>query len=56
LRQLIANIDDARVPLGLVSQYVGDMLIERSEAAMSQRVIADKVGAVVNRYRRACAK
>jgi D-tagatose-1,6-bisphosphate aldolase subunit GatZ/KbaZ len=53
LRRLFANIDDARVPPGLVSQFAGEMLLERSEPTLSQRVIAAKVDAVVGRYRRA---
>ena len=54
LRQLFANIDAVHVPLGLVSQHVGDMLSERREPTLSQRVVAARVEAVVNRYRRAC--
>ena len=53
LRRLFANIDDARVPPGLVSQFAGEMLLERSETTLSQRLIAAKVEAVVTRYRRA---
>ena len=53
LRRLFANVDDARVPPGLVSQFAGEMLLERSEPTLSQRLIAAKVEAVVTRYRRA---
>ena len=53
LRQLFGNVDGARVPPGLVSQYAGDMLLDRSEAKLSRRVVAAKVEAVVDRYRRA---
>ena len=53
LGRLFANVDSARVPPGLVSQFVGDMLLERPEPTLSARVVAAKVGAVVARYRRA---
>jgi D-tagatose-1,6-bisphosphate aldolase subunit GatZ/KbaZ len=55
LARLFANVDAAAVPPGLVSQFVGDMLIDRPEPKLSQRVIAAKVGAVVAKYRSACA-
>ena len=54
LRRLFANIDAARTSLGLISQFAGDMLRERREPSLSQRVVAAKVEAVVERYRRAC--
>ena len=54
LARLYANIDAAPVSPGLVSQCVGDMLLERREPKLSQRVISAKVEAVVGRYRRAC--
>jgi len=53
LGRLFANVDSARVPPGLVSQFVGDMLLERPEPTLSARVVAAKVGTVVARYRRA---
>jgi D-tagatose-1,6-bisphosphate aldolase subunit GatZ/KbaZ len=53
LRRLFANADSARPPPGLVSQFGGDMLLERSEPTLSQRLVAAKVGTVVARYRRA---
>jgi len=53
LGRLFANVDAARVPPGLVSQCVGDMLLDRPEPTLSARVVAAKVGAVVARYRRA---
>ncbi|MDE3175402.1 MAG: class II D-tagatose-bisphosphate aldolase, non-catalytic subunit [Pseudomonadota bacterium] len=56
LRRLFANIDAAAPPLGLVSQYVGDLLLERREPSLSQRVVAAKVEAVVGMYRRACGE
>jgi D-tagatose-1,6-bisphosphate aldolase subunit GatZ/KbaZ len=55
LQALIANIDSARVPPGLVSQFVGEMLLDDDAAPLSQRIIQTKVGAVVAKYRRACA-
>ncbi len=54
LRRLFANIDAAPLSLGLVSQFAGDMLRERRETSLSQRVVAAKVEAVLERYRRAC--
>jgi len=53
LGRLFASLDAARIPPGVVSQAVGEMLIERSEPTLSARVIAAKVGAVVDKYRRA---
>jgi D-tagatose-1,6-bisphosphate aldolase subunit GatZ/KbaZ len=53
LGRLFASVDGARVPPGVVSQAVGDMLLERAERTLSARVIAAKVEAVVGRYRRA---
>jgi D-tagatose-1,6-bisphosphate aldolase subunit GatZ/KbaZ len=53
LGRLFASLDAARIPPGVVSQAVGDMLLERAEPSLSARVIAAKVGAVVGRYRRA---
>jgi D-tagatose-1,6-bisphosphate aldolase subunit GatZ/KbaZ len=53
LRRLIANVDAGAVPPGLVSQYLGDMLLARDEPTLSRRAIAAKVGAVVGQYRRA---
>ena len=53
LRQLIENVDARAIPMGLVSQCLGDMLMERDEPSLSKRAFAAKVGAVVMRYRRA---
>jgi len=53
LGRLLATVDAARVPPGVVSQAVGEMLLERGEPTLSARVIAAKVGNVVGRYRRA---
>jgi D-tagatose-1,6-bisphosphate aldolase subunit GatZ/KbaZ len=53
LGRLFANVDAARVAPGLVSQFAGDMLLERREPTLSARVVAAKVGAVVAKYRRA---
>src|SRR5208337_3639918 len=47
------RIDAASVPPGLVSQFVGEMLLDGGEAPLSKRIIQAKVGAVVARYRRA---
>jgi len=55
LETLLANIDSARVPVGLVSQFVGQMLPDDRTTPLSERIIQTKVGAVVERYRRACA-
>ena len=49
---LTRNIDAAAVPPGLLSQYVGEMLLE-GPGPLSRRVVEAKVGAVVARYRRA---
>jgi D-tagatose-1,6-bisphosphate aldolase subunit GatZ/KbaZ len=54
LRRLFANVDAARPPPGLVSQFAGDMLLERTEPTLSERLVAAKVEAVVAKYRRAC--
>ena len=53
LGRLFANVDATRVPPGLVSQFAGDMLLERREPTLSAGVVAAKVGAVVAKYRRA---
>ena len=53
LGRLFANVDATRVPPGLVSQFAGDMLLERREPTSSASVVAAKVGAVVAKYRRA---
>ncbi len=53
LSRLIANVDNANAPAGLISQVAGDMLLDRRESTLSQKIIAAKVGAVVDRYRRA---
>jgi D-tagatose-bisphosphate aldolase class II non-catalytic subunit len=54
LRRLFANVDAAGPPPGLVSQFAGDMLLERTEPTLSERLVAAKVEAVVAKYRRAC--
>jgi tagatose-1,6-bisphosphate aldolase non-catalytic subunit AgaZ/GatZ len=51
---LLANIDTARIPPGLISQFVGQMLPEDRTTPLSERIIQAKVGAVVETYRRAC--
>ena len=53
LGRLLSSLDAARIPPGIVSQAAGDMLLERGEPTLSGRVIAAKVGAVVDKYRRA---
>ena len=53
LRRLVGNVDAARPLPGLVSQFAGEMLIERNEPTLSKRLVAAKVGAVVAKYRRA---
>jgi D-tagatose-bisphosphate aldolase class II non-catalytic subunit len=53
LRRLVENVDSRAVPVGLVSQCLGDMLMERPEPSLSKRAFASKVGAVVSKYRRA---
>jgi D-tagatose-1,6-bisphosphate aldolase subunit GatZ/KbaZ len=55
LSRLFHSVDAFRVAPGLVSQFVGEMLLDRAEPTLSQRVIAAKVGAVVAKYRRASA-
>jgi D-tagatose-bisphosphate aldolase class II non-catalytic subunit len=52
--RLRANIDGARVTIGLLSQYVGAMADAPPGAPLSQRIIQHKVGAVVAKYRSAC--
>jgi D-tagatose-bisphosphate aldolase class II non-catalytic subunit len=54
LQRLLANIDTARIPPGLISQFVGQMLPEDRTTPLSERIIQAKVGAVVETYRRAC--
>ena len=54
VRRLLASIDAANVPPGLVSQFVGWMLPEDRTTPLSLRIIEAKVGAVVETYRRAC--
>ncbi len=54
VQKLLANIDAARVPPGLISQLVGQMLPEDRTTPLSERIIEAKVGAVVDAYRRAC--
>ncbi|MDR3571705.1 MAG: hypothetical protein P4L81_05960, partial [Candidatus Pacebacteria bacterium] len=53
LGRLFANVDAARVAPGVVSQFAGEMLLDRREPNLSARVVAAKVGAVVGKYRRA---
>jgi D-tagatose-bisphosphate aldolase class II non-catalytic subunit len=52
VKTLARNIDAASPPPGLVSQFVGDMLLD-SEGPLSRRIVQAKVGAVVAKYRRA---
>ena len=52
LERLIANVDAARVPPGLVSQALGALPVS-GEGGLSRRAIEAKVGAVVGAYRRA---
>jgi D-tagatose-1,6-bisphosphate aldolase subunit GatZ/KbaZ len=53
LGRLFANVDAARVAPGVVSQFAGEMLLDRREPTLSARVVAAKVGAVGAKYRRA---
>ena len=53
LKALRTAIDGARVPPGLLSQCAGEPFFGASDAHLSGRIIAHKVGAVVARYRRA---
>jgi D-tagatose-1,6-bisphosphate aldolase subunit GatZ/KbaZ len=53
LSRLMANVDAADVPPGLVSQFAGAMLLDDPAVALSQRIVQAKVGAVVAMYRRA---
>ena len=53
LKRLIANIDAAIVPPGLLSQFVGRMLPEGQSMSLSERIVQAKVGDVVAMYRRA---
>jgi D-tagatose-1,6-bisphosphate aldolase subunit GatZ/KbaZ len=54
LKTLLSNIDAARAPPGIVSQFVGKMLADDQAGPLSERIIQAKVGAVVEIYRRAC--
>ena len=54
LKTLVANIDAAPIPPGLVSQFAGALLLDEPGASLSERIIAAKVGAVVANYREAC--
>ena len=54
LKTLLSNIDAARAPPGIVSQFVGKMLPDDQAGPLSERIIQAKVGAVVEIYRRAC--
>ena len=53
LKQLMANVDAARVPPGLISQFVGRLDDEKDAAPLSRRIVQAKVGEVVAKYRRA---
>jgi len=53
VKTLTRNVDAASVPPGLVSQFVGEMLLDGEGAPLSKRIIRAKVGAVVAKYRRA---
>ncbi len=52
VKTLTQNIDAASPSPGLVSQYVGEMVLDGA-APLSRRIIQAKVGAVVAKYRRA---
>lgn len=54
LKTLSANIAAARVPPGLVSQVCGALLLDVSAMPLPERIIQLKVGAEVEKYRRAC--
>ena len=53
--RLAANIDRQAVHPGLISQFAGGMIAESRNVSLSRKIIASKVGAVVAKYRRACA-
>jgi D-tagatose-bisphosphate aldolase class II non-catalytic subunit len=54
LETLMANIDAGPVPLGVLSQYAGQMRFDDETLPLSQRIVQARVGAVVAKYRRAC--
>ena len=51
--QLRRNIDSSNVPIGLASQFSGQ-LAEDESGLLSERIIKQKVGSVVEKYRSAC--
>ena len=52
---LAANIDGKSIHPGLTSQFAGALIPQSLDAPLSRRIISSKVGAVVAKYRRACA-
>jgi D-tagatose-1,6-bisphosphate aldolase subunit GatZ/KbaZ len=52
---LAANIDGKSIHPGLISQFAGALMPQSLGAPLSRRIISSKVGAVVAKYRRACA-
>jgi D-tagatose-1,6-bisphosphate aldolase subunit GatZ/KbaZ len=52
---LAANIDGKSIHPGLISQFAGASIPQSLGAPLSRRIISSKVGAVVAKYRRACA-
>lgn len=56
LQQLCANIDAARAPPGLVSQFVGRLPRDDVDASLADWIIQAKVGEVVARYRAASGR
>jgi D-tagatose-bisphosphate aldolase class II non-catalytic subunit len=56
LKTLMANIDLRPIHPGLATQFAGEITQESLCIRLSQRIIFSKVGAVVAKYRRACAQ
>jgi D-tagatose-1,6-bisphosphate aldolase subunit GatZ/KbaZ len=54
LRKLRENIDTTPIAPGLVSQYVGALDSQHKNLPLTEQIIQSKVGAIVNKYRRAC--
>jgi tagatose-1,6-bisphosphate aldolase non-catalytic subunit AgaZ/GatZ len=55
LKRLVANIDLQPIHPGLATQFAGEITQENLRTPLSQCIIFSKVGAVVAKYRRACA-
>jgi D-tagatose-1,6-bisphosphate aldolase subunit GatZ/KbaZ len=55
LKVLAANTDGKPIHPGLTSQFAGALMPESLGAPLSRRIISSKVGAVVAKFRRACA-